>query len=624
MKTIRNTVSRRAVRAAAVVLAACAHALVAPPVAAQDAQPKSASLDPVVVTAARAPQSFNELTADVTVIGADEIARSGADSLVQLLQRQPGVEISMNGGRGGVSSAFIRGANANHTLVLVDGMRVSSSTTGASTLEAIPLDQIERIEILRGPASSLYGADAVGGVVQVFTRDGGRAFSANASASVGTHATAVGAAGVSGSAGDFRYSVQVAAKKSDGFNAIVDPANFSYNDDRDGYDGRSVTASGTWRWAKDQELTLRAFHSFLDAQYDGGPGFDDRQVTRLSGWSLASANRIGERWRWTLTAGESRDDSVSKTGFGDFPFETRQRQYSWQHDLALSFGDLTLAYERREERVISDSGFPRTRRDTDSALAILRARGGPHALQANLRVDDSDQYGTRTTGSLAYGYAFAPGWRATVGAATAFRAPTFNDLYFPGFSNPDLTPERSRSVEAGLAANGTAGDVRYDARVTGWLNDVSGLIVFACDADFNCAPINAEKARLAGATIAGEMRWRDTTLKASVDLQEPQNRTTGNLLPRRARAHGALAVAQAWGRLRAGAELVASSYRYDDAANTRRMGGYGVLNLSAEWNGDRGVTLFVRAENVFDRDYEIAAGYSTGGAQVTAGVRWAM
>ena len=623
----RKTRSPAGARAAAVVtLSASILAGIAavPPARAQDAQPKSAALDPVVVTAARAPQSLNELTADVTVIGADEIARSGAESLAQLLQRQPGVEISMNGGRASVTSAFIRGANANQTLVLIDGMRISSSTTGASTLEAIPLDQIERIEILRGPASALYGADAIGGVIQVVTREGGRAFSANANAGYGTHATAVGGAGLSGSSGAFRYALQVAARRSDGFNAIVDPANFSYNDDRDGYDGRSLTASGSWRWAKDQELTLRAFHSFLDAQYDGGPGFDDRQVTRLSGWSLASANRINDRWRWTLSAGESRDDSVAKTGFGDFPFETRQRQVAWQHDIALEHGDLSLAYERREERVINDAGFATTRRDTDSALAIYRVQRGPHALQASVRVDDSDQYGARTTGAVAWGYAFAPGWRVTVGGGTAFRAPTFNDLYYPGFSNPDLSPERSRNVEAGLQTTGTAAGIRYDARVTGWVNRVTGLIVFACDADFNCAPINAERARLAGATFAGELRWKDTVVKGSVDVQEPENRENGNLLPRRARTHGAVSVAQTWGRLRAAAEFAASSHRFDDAANTRRMGGYGVVNLSAEWNGDRGLTLFVRAENVLDRDYELAAGYSTGGAQVTAGLRWAM
>jgi vitamin B12 transporter len=594
------------------------------PVLAQDLRPKSQALDPVVVTAARAPQSMDELTSDVTVIGPEDIARSGADSLAQLLQRQPGVEITMNGGRANVSGAFIRGANANQTLVLVDGLRISSSTTGATTLEAIPLEQIERIEILRGPASALYGADAIGGVIQIFTRQGARGFSANANAGGGTDGTVVGGAGLSGATGPFRYALQAGGRRSDGFNAIVDPSNFSYNPDRDGYDGWSVTANGAWTWAKEQEIAVQFLRTHLDAQYDGGPGFDDRQVTNLSGWNVASRNRLSDRWTWSISAGETKDDSEARTGFGNFPFDTTQRLYLWQNDVALGPVQLTFGYERREERVSADPPLDADARDTNGYFAILRAKEGPHALQANVRVDDSNQFGARTTGTLAYGYSFAPGWRVTVGGGTAFRPPSFNDLYYPGFSNPDLAPERSRSAELGLHGAGVANEVRYEARVVGWVNRVTNLIVFTCDADFNCAPQNADRARLAGVTLAGEARWRDTFVRASLDLQDPENRTTGAQLPRRAKSHGAVAIAQAWGRARVGAEVVASAHRYDDAANAIRLAGYGILNLTAEWSATPRVTLFLRADNVFDRDYQLAAGYSTGGAQVFGGLRWAM
>lgn len=600
-------------------------AALAPPLAsAQDARPKSALLDPVVVTAARAPQSMDELTADVTVIGPEEIARSGADSLAQLLQRQPGLEVSVNGGRAGVSAAFIRGANGNQTLVLVDGLRVSSSTTGATTLEAIPLDHVERIEILRGPASALYGADAIGGVIQIFTRQGARGFQANANVGGGTYGTVVGGAGLSGSTGPVRYALQVGGRRSDGYNAIVNPASFSYNPDRDGYDGWSASANGAWTWAKDQELAVQAFRSYLDAQYDGGPGFDDRQVTTLAGWSVASRNRLNDRWTWTLSAGETKDDSEARTGFGNFPFDTTQRLYLWQHDVALGALRLSAGYERREERVSADPPLDQDARNTNGYFAIIRANEGPHALQANVRLDDSDQYGSRTTGSIAYGYAFADGWRVTVGGGTAFRPPSFNDLYYPGFSNPDLAPERSRSAEVGLHRAGTAQEARYDAKVVGWINRVTNLIVFTCDADFVCAPQNAERAQIAGVTFAGEVRWRDTYAKASLDLQDPENRTTGTQLPRRAKAHGAIAVAQAYGRARVGAELVASSHRYDDAANRIRLAGYGIVNLTAEWAATPALTLFLRADNVFDNGYQLAAGYSTGGAQVFGGLRWTM
>src|SRR5690242_15118782 len=202
---------------------------------ASHAQPFSpAVLDPIVVTATRSPQRLLDLVADVTVIDADEIARGAGQGLVALLSRQPGVEIIQNGGPGSTSGVFLRGANATQTLVLIDGMRVGSASSGETALEAIPLEQIERIEILRGPASSLYGADAIGGVIQVFTRRGAPGLRANASISYGTHDTWIGATGVSGGSATANGSVQIAAARSSGFNAIVNPANFSYDPDRDG------------------------------------------------------------------------------------------------------------------------------------------------------------------------------------------------------------------------------------------------------------------------------------------------------------------------------------------------------------------------------------------------------
>ena len=160
------------------------------------------SIPPVIVTASRAEQALTDLLADITIIGAEEIARAGAGGLAALLQRQPGVEIIANGGPGSTSGVFLRGANTGQTLVLIDGLRVGSSTSGTAPLEAIPLEQIERIEILRGPASSLYGADALGGVIQVFTRKGGDALTANGGAGYGRYNTSSVFDGVSGSRGD--------------------------------------------------------------------------------------------------------------------------------------------------------------------------------------------------------------------------------------------------------------------------------------------------------------------------------------------------------------------------------------------------------------------------------------
>ena len=194
------------------------------------------------------------------MIESDEILRSGAQSLAEVLPRQPGVEITMNGGPGSTSGAFLRGANRGQTLVLIDGLRVGSSSVGATSLEAIPLDQIERIEILRGPASSLYGADAIGGVIQVFTKQAdGSAFVPSAAAGYGTYDTRNASAGLRGALGPLRFSVQAGGTRSAGYNAIVNPDNFSYNGDRDGYAAQNAGLNAVLPWAAGQEVAVQYF-----------------------------------------------------------------------------------------------------------------------------------------------------------------------------------------------------------------------------------------------------------------------------------------------------------------------------------------------------------------------------
>ncbi len=585
------------------------------------AAPNPEWLAPVAVTATRGLQPVTDLLADVTVIGREEIARAGVGGLAELLQRQPGTEIVRNGGPGSVSGVLLRGANRGQTLVLIDGVRQASSTAGATSFEAIPLDQIERIEILRGPASSLYGADAIGGVVQVFTRRGREDFSANASAGYGTHATSTAAGGVSGSAGPLRLSVQAGASRSAGFNAVVNPSNFGFNDDRDGYANANVSAHAALPWAAGQEFTAQYFRNRLDAQFDGGPGFDDRTITTAETWQVASRNRLAPFWVSQFAAGEGTDDSVSRTGFGNFPFKTTQRQYAWQNDLTLPLGMLTAGIERREERIATESGFAVNSRNTDSLFGIYQLRDGPGALQVNLRRDVSSQFGGRTTGAVAVGYRVAPSLRLTAGASGGFKAPSFNDLYYPGFSNPALAPETSRNAEIGAYGNGTGFGGTWEVRAIAYRNRVRQLIALPC-ADFNCVPENIARARLDGVTLGFDARFGATTVTASVDLQKPEDELTGLLLPRRAREHGAFALGHTLGPVRLGAEVIASSYRYDDAANARRLAGYGVLNLTLEWQMAKGWTAFARADNVFGRDYQLSADFSTGGATLFAGLRW--
>jgi len=391
----------------------------------------------------------------------------------------------------------------------------------------------------------------------------------------------------------------------------------------DGYSTQNVGANAILPWATGQEVAVQYFTNRLNNQFDGGaPYFDDRTITTLEAWSVVSRNKLAERWTSIVTIGEGSDDSVSQTSFGDSPFKTTQRQYLWQNDVALPLGALSLVVERREEHLATDSDFAVTQRNTNSLTGVYQLRYESFALQGNLRRDDSSQYGGKTTGGIALGYKITPEWRVTAGYSTGFKAPSFNDLYFPGFSNPNLVPETARNTEVAAYWTASSGDWRWQARAIGYYNQVDELIVFQCDAAFNCAPQNVDRATLKGVTLGLDVSWRDTRVQGSLDLQSPEDDRTGNLLPRRARQHGALQVQQQAGPVQVGVEFVASSLRYDDAANTIKLGGYGIVNLTAEWPFAKGWSLLLRGNNVFDKNYELAADYSTGGAQFFAGVRW--
>jgi vitamin B12 transporter len=602
-----------------IVAASALAALCMAPVQAQSqTTPK---LETVVVTAARATQLLSDLLADVTAIGPEEIERAGQASLVEVLQRMPGVEIGSTGGPGTVSSVFLRGANANHTLILVDGLRVDASSNGAAALEAIPLAQIDHIEILRGPASSLYGADAIGGVIQIFTkRAEDRQGTSRLSASIGagSYRTVTGDAGISGNNQTLRYAFNAAYADSGGFNALRNPQAFGFNPDRDGYRSSSASGALALRYRERDELALQFFANRLNAQFDASPNFDDRTKTVLESYAVSTRNHLATNWESLLRIGRSVDDSRSESSTFAGTTRSTQNQYTWQNDFTLAADRLQLAAERREERISGDTAYAVTGRDTNSVVGVYQLRRDAHALQGNLRYDDSSQFGGKTTGALAYGYRLAPQWRVTASAGTAFHAPTFNDLYFPGFSNPNLRPETARNVEAGLhfaAVNSGADLVAYR-------NRVHDLIVFQCDANFNCAPVNVNNARLTGATLSARKSWGDTQAQASVDIQQPEDEATGNLLPRRARRHAAASVTHTFGQWVVGAECTVSSARFDDPANKRPMGGYGLLNLTATYALAPAWQLLLRANNVFDKQYEVARDYATPGANVFVAVQY--
>ncbi|QEI08967.1 TonB-dependent receptor [Pigmentiphaga aceris] len=576
-------------------------------------------LGPVVVTAARGEQLLADTLGDVSVIDSETLGAAGQSSLAEVLRREHGVEIVANGGPHNSTSVFLRGASNAQTLVLLDGQRIGSATAGGASFNAIPASSIERIEIIRGAASSLYGADAIGGVINVITKKGATnaPFAVNGSIGAGSYNTRKLTAGVSGNDGILTYGFQASHATSDGFSSRR-PIGSSYNPDDDGYTLDAINGNIGLNWKPGQKLEATFFHSYLHGQYDSRPRADDRTISRVEGLALTSTNKITDLWTSRLRYGETTDKSrdISAT---TSVFNTRQQQISWQNDLAFAPGqNLSIAAEHLNE-VVSSSSYlasaPGSRR-TNSVTGVYRGDFGPHHTQISLRHDDSSQYGGKTSGNVSYGYDINRVLQVTGAAGTGFRAPSFNELYFPGYGQPAVLPERSRNLEAGLRYR----DGGTDAGVTVYRNKVRNLISSLTPCPFpgyafGCA-YNVDRAVLEGVTLTAGQQFGATNLRASLDLQDAHDAKTGNQLARRAEQILRLDAEHRIGKALIGAELFASGHRYDNLANTTRLGGYTLLNLRVAYDVTREIQAQVRWNNVANKDYELARGYNTPGSNV--------
>lgn len=577
--------------------------------------------DAVVVTATRLPQARSQTLQPVKIITAEDIARSGQETVVEVLQTLGGVEVTSTGGFGQPSGVFMRGANSNQTLVLVDGMRISSATTGTTALENIPLAQIERIEVVPGELSGLYGSDAIGGVIQIFTKSGKFAPGTSVAAGVGTYDTRTVNGGVNRAINDTEFGLNLGYFETRGFDATKSTLpsglpNLNNNPDRDGYRNASVSGKIAQHVDQANEFGLTVFQSDGSTHFDSGPTTDDVNHQTLSAYSLYSSNQISSVWKSLVRVGESTDDSTLTGAFPGF-FRTTQPQFTWQNDLKFGPGTAIAGVEYLGQYVASDTAYTQTHRTIDSTFAGYVGEYGKHGWQANIREDDNSQFGHHTTGLLGYAYRLTSELRLRIGAGTAFKAPTFNDLYFPGFSNPNLRPEKSRSEEAGL--NYQAGANRFSA--TYFENHINDLIVFDTT---TLTPQNVDRARITGTELGYQGFWGGRQASAQLTLQNPVDEDTGQLLQRRARQYGSLAISDASGPWKLGAELVASGARFDstDEAPDTRMHGYALFNFTAGYALNREWSVRARWNNVFNREYELAQNFNTPGSNVFVAVQY--
>ena len=583
------------------------------------AQAAAPALPTVVVTATRAEQPLTDVLADVTLIDEAEIRRSGAVSVSDLLQRQPGFELSRNGGPGTSTSLFLRGADNRFTAVYIDGVRVDTQTTGGAPWEAIALGQVERIEIVRGPAAAVYGSDAVAGVVQIFTKKGNGPFSPYVGIGLGSHSTKKAEAGFSGQHGVLDYALGATREISHGFDSRP-----GANPDRDGY--RSSSASGRLGLQLNAAHRLEASGTFSDmkGQYDGfTPGQHDVSQQRLSTLGGAWAAQWSKEYSTRLSVSESRQRYETAPDL--YRTETTLRNYLLQNEWRRGGHLITAALERREDALANpalnpwDNAIDRDRHQNAIALGYGYSAGA-HTLQLNARYDRDSEFGGESTGGIAYGYGFAPGWRVTAAAGTAFRVPTLYQR-FSEYGQPALQPEKSRNLELGL--RWSQGSSHFG--VTAYRNKVRNLITFGaagpCGSAFGCYE-NTGRALLQGVTISGAHRLAGVNLGGSLDLQNPKDDVTDKLLARRAKRLLKLNADTRVGDWTLGTEWRGSSKRYDDAANTRRLGGYGVLSLYASATLAREWQLLARIDNLADKDHQLARGYATAGRTFHVGLRW--
>ncbi|MBZ2209630.1 TonB-dependent receptor domain-containing protein [Massilia soli] len=585
----------------------------------------------VLVTANRSNQAARDVLSDHVVIGSDDIARSGARSVIDLLQMQRGIEVARNGGPGATSSVFIRGADNRQNVVMVDGVRIGSSTTGGASWSALPLADIERIEIVYGPLATMYGADALGGAVQIFTRRGAGAPRLTAAARIGSNGLREGEAAFSGSTGgahSLNYAMAASRSGDDGFSA-TQPGAFSFNPDRDGYDKESASGQLAFQLAPGHDIGALFLHSRLDADYDAGAAsYRARSVQKLDNVALFSRHQLGAAWLLSLQASEATDtsqDDSSAALSGRNRIETRQHALSIQNDIAIGDDLLQLVLERRSEEVISNSsGALNRRRDTDSAAASYSLRAGDHLASLSARVDDSSQYGANNTWGLGYGYRLTRALRLNASTGTSFRAPTFNELYYPGYGVASNRPEHGRNVEAGAYysdGSNAASIAWYRNKVRDLLVSTSRCPVEVATHPFGCA-YNVNRALLGGVSIGASTSLAGINLKAALDFQDPRDDTTGKQLARRSKRHAKLAADYAFGAATIGAEVQASGKRFDDAANRNALGGYGVVNLLGEYRFGQDWSALLRWNNVGDKRYALARYYATPGSNWFAGLRY--
>jgi vitamin B12 transporter len=579
-------------------------------------------LPTIVVTASRAPQQLADAIAHTTVLTARDIANSQAQDLQSLLAREAGIQINQNGGRGAASSIFMRGAASSQVLVLLDGVPLTKQdTSGAVSLEHVPLDQIDRIEIVRGNVSAVYGTGAIGGVVQLFSKSGAGRPRMQLTMELGTRGSSKLSASAQTSFGvdaATKIAVGLGQNKTDGFSAINTAQLAAANADKDGYKNTNSSFSLSHDLSKGHTLGLRLVQATGEFDYDSGfatPADLQTGRTKLQTTSLYSHHQFTQAWSSKLSYSESQDNNKTiDTGLVG-RYRSNNRIVNWSNQVALSKDwQLSAGLEQQRQAASVDDGYGGIydrSRQVSAVFAGVQGKFGAHALQLNLR-HDKVPADRQSTHYLGYAYQFTPEWKLSASDSSAFNTAPLGYLYAPFFGNPSLKSEKAGSRELGLQWSRG----REVLRATYFSTRSKNLFEY----DFTSSIFqNVAKTKNSGLEISytGQLAGMDT--RASLTSQDPRDEVTGKLLNRRARTLASLGVSQPVGAWRWGADMRYGSARLD---GTQSLASHLVTDLSLRYSISPELTAYGRIENLSDKRYQTVYGYNQAPRGVFVGLNW--
>jgi len=569
-------------------------------------------LDEVVVTANRTARTIDETLATVTVITRDDIENYHASEITEVLRRVPGLNIINSGGVGKATSLSIRGTGEGHVLVLINGIRQGSATLGTTNFQDIPIDQIDRIEIVRGPRSSLYGSEAIGGVIQIFTKKGGEP---SASISIGSHNTLIGNVNFSGKTTDSWYSVNLSSKKtkgidSRGFNIVFDPVTSAQTrvpePDNDDYKRNSITLSGGHHFNRSIHGDISLIRTIGDNDFDGSFVNEANFSQQVISGNLSAD--LNDKTSLVLQVGQAKDNSDN---FLNGTFRTR---FNTQRDSASLIADieinaisgLLLGTDRNNAKVDSTTQYDVSSRDNKGVFANYSTQLYNTGLDASLRYDDNEQFGSYKTGGLAISQAFGEKVLLKASYGTAFKAPTFNQLYFPGFGDANLLPQKSKNYE--LSLTGKLKQGRWE--VNTFHNKITDNLVIGATVS------NIDKTRIRGIESVLSTRIAGFDLSTNLTYQQPKidsGANSGNLLRYRPQKIVNLDIDKTLGRWSFGTSIHGESVRYTNAGNTNKLPGYATLDLRTDYSLNKDWSIGLKVANVLDKNYQTNDTYNQDG-----------